>query len=106
MTKEAGRLKLSLKCNPVDVGVRVEVPAPVLEELTSVLYEAKLEFFSKSFGDRIRTFCMCPGGEVIMEATGGADPVRGLNSRKTNAAISAPSRPPMISGRMYWTTLA
>ncbi len=79
LAKEAGRLRLSLKSNPIDVGVRVEVPAPVLEELTSVLYESKLEFFSKSFGDRIRTFCMCPGGEVIMEATGGADPVITVN---------------------------
>ena len=79
LTNEAGRLKLSMKSNPIDVGVRVEVPAPVLEELTSVLYEAKLEFFSKSFNDRIRTFCMCPGGEVIMEATGGADSVITVN---------------------------
>jgi uncharacterized FAD-dependent dehydrogenase len=79
LMKEAGRLKLSLKSNPIDVGVRVEVPSPVLEELTSVLYESKLEFFSRSFGDRIRTFCMCPGGEVIMEATGGADPVITVN---------------------------
>jgi uncharacterized FAD-dependent dehydrogenase len=79
LTNEASRLKLSMKSNPIDVGVRVEVPAPVLEELTSVLYEAKLEFFSKSFNDRIRTFCMCPGGEVIMEATGGADSVITVN---------------------------
>jgi uncharacterized FAD-dependent dehydrogenase len=79
LTNEASRLKLSMKSNPIDVGVRVEVPAPVLDELTSVLYEAKLEFFSRSFNDRIRTFCMCPGGEVIMEATGGADSVITVN---------------------------
>jgi hypothetical protein len=57
----------------------VEVPAPVLEELTSVLYESKLEFFSRSFDNRVRTFCMCPGGEVIMESTGGSDPVITVN---------------------------
>jgi len=79
LTREAGRLKLKTKSNPVDVGVRVEVPASVLDEFTSVLYEAKLEFFSKSFNDRIRTFCMCPGGEVIMEATGGTDSVITVN---------------------------
>ena len=79
LTNEARRLKLSTKSNPIDVGVRVEVPAPVLDELTSVLYEAKLEFFSKMFNDRIRTFCMCPGGEVIMEATGGTDSVITVN---------------------------
>jgi hypothetical protein len=44
-----------------------------------VLYEAKLEFVSKSFDDRVRTFCMCPGGEVIMESTGGKDPVITVN---------------------------
>ncbi|MFC1905312.1 NAD(P)/FAD-dependent oxidoreductase [Chloroflexota bacterium] len=79
LTREAERLKLTLKSNPVDVGIRVEVPAPVLEELTSVLYESKLEYFSKSFDDRVRTFCMCPGGEVIMESTGGTDPVVTVN---------------------------
>ncbi len=119
LTTEAGRLKLSLKCNPVDVGVRVEVPAPVLEELTSVLYESKLEFYSKSFGDRIRTFCMCPGGEVIMESTGGADPVITVNGSSyaesktgnTNFAIlvsttfTEPFREPIAYGK-YLARLA
>jgi hypothetical protein len=65
--------------NPIDVGVRVEVPVAVMEALTNVLYESKLEFMSKSFDDRVRTFCMCPGGEVIMETTGGCDPVITVN---------------------------
>lgn len=79
LSKEATRLKLTLKNNPVDVGIRVEVPAPVLEELTSVLYESKLEYFSRSFDNRVRTFCMCPGGEVFMESTGGKDAVVTVN---------------------------
>ena len=79
LTKEAERLKLTMHSNPVDVGVRVEVPVAVMEELTNVLYESKLEFMSKSFDDRVRTFCMCPGGEVIMETTGGDDPVITVN---------------------------
>jgi hypothetical protein len=79
LAQEASRLNLSMEINPVDVGVRVEVPAAVMDELTSVLYESKLEFCSKSFNDRVRTFCMCPGGEVIMETTGGSDPVITVN---------------------------
>jgi uncharacterized FAD-dependent dehydrogenase len=79
LSREAGRLKLTMHNNPIDVGVRVEVPAAIMEELTSVLYEIKLEYFSKSFNDRIRTFCMCPAGEVIMESTGGSDPVITVN---------------------------
>jgi len=92
---EAARLKLSLNSNPVDVGCRVEVPMTTMEKLTSTLYEAKLEFHSKSFNDRVRTFCMCPGGEVIMESTGGSDPVITVNgigytrpkTKNTNFAI-------------------
>ena len=79
LCNEAGRLKLSLNSNPVDVGCRVEVPMATMEKLTSILYESKLEFYSKSFNDRVRTFCMCPGGEVIMESTGGSDPVITVN---------------------------
>ena len=89
LVREAARLGLAIEINPIDVGVRVEVPAAVLQELTSALYEAKLEFYSKTFDDRIRTFCMCPSGEVIMESTGGSDPVITVNGhsyahRKSN----------------------
>jgi uncharacterized FAD-dependent dehydrogenase len=95
LCNEANRLKLSLDSNPVDVGCRIEVPMTTMEKLTSTLYESKLEFYSRSFNDRVRTFCMCPGGEVIMESTGGSDPVITVNgigytqprTRNTNFAI-------------------
>jgi hypothetical protein len=79
LCNEAERLKLTLYSNPVDVGCRVEVPMTTMEKLTATLYESKLEFYSRSFNDRVRTFCMCPGGEVIMESTGGSDPVITVN---------------------------
>ena len=56
LSKEAERLNLTIHNNPVDVGVRVEVPSAVMEELTTVLYEAKLDFRSEIFNDLIRTF--------------------------------------------------
>ncbi|MFH1087069.1 MAG: NAD(P)/FAD-dependent oxidoreductase [Chloroflexota bacterium] len=119
LEKEARRLGLSLKSNPIDVGVRVEVPAPVTDELTSALYEAKLEFFSPTFQDRVRTFCMCPRGEVIMESTGGPDPVTTVNGNSyvekltdnTNFAIlvsttfTEPFREPVAYGK-YLARLA
>lgn len=79
LSREARRLNLTMYNNPVDVGVRVEVPRAVMDDVTHILYEAKLEYFSKSFDDRIRTFCMCPGGEVTMENSGGTDPVVTVN---------------------------
>lgn len=52
------KMGLKLTSNAVDIGVRVEMPAEVLETITDVVYESKLIYFSKSFDDRIRTFCM------------------------------------------------
>ena len=79
LKEQAQILDLTMHNNPVDVGVRVEVPAPVLEELTDILYEAKLEYTSETFDDRIRTFCMCPAGAVILETTCSEDPVITVN---------------------------
>lgn len=64
---EAKSLNLTLLQNPVDIGVRVEVPAPVLEHLTNVTYEPKLIYYSKKFDDKVRTFCVNPHGEVVKE---------------------------------------
>ncbi len=119
LSREANRLNLTMHHNPVDVGIRVEVPAAVTDELTGALYEAKLEFVSRSFDDRIRTFCMCPGGEVIMESTGGCDPVITVNghsyanrrSSNTNFALlmsttfTEPFREPIAYGK-YLARLA
>jgi uncharacterized FAD-dependent dehydrogenase len=119
LTTEAERLKLTMHSNPVDVGVRVEVPAAVMADLTDYLYESKLEFMSKSFDDRVRTFCMCPGGEVIMESTGGGDPVITVNGhsyarRKTDntnfallvsTAFTKPFNQPIAYGK-YLARLA
>lgn len=67
LVEEAKRLKLESTVNPVDIGVRVELAAEVMEELTKVIYESKFVYYSRTFEDRVRTFCMCPHGEVVME---------------------------------------
>ncbi|MFC1932638.1 NAD(P)/FAD-dependent oxidoreductase [Chloroflexota bacterium] len=119
LSKEANRLNLTMYSNPIDVGVRVEVPVAVMEDLTNVLYESKLDFRSPSFDDRIRTFCMCPAGEVIMESTGGCDPVITVNghsyadhgSNNTNFALlvsttfTEPFKEPIAYGK-YLARLA
>jgi uncharacterized FAD-dependent dehydrogenase len=67
LSSEAQMLGLKTLNNPVDLGVRVEVPAAVLNELTEALYEPKFIYYSRSFDDMVRTFCMNPSGEVITE---------------------------------------
>ena len=78
-------LGLTLLQNPVDIGVRIEVPASVLENLTNVTYEPKLIFYSKRFDDKVRTFCVNPYGEVVKEHVKGVWTVNGHSyaSRKT-----------------------
>lgn len=82
---EARRIGLAPVNNAVDIGVRVEVPAVVMEPLTKELYEPKLIYTTKSFQDRVRTFCVCPYGIVASESTDGITTVNGHSyaDRKT-----------------------
>lgn len=78
--------------NPVDVGVRVEVLASVMEKLTKALYEPKLVYYSKQFDDQVRTFCVSPYGEVTTESYDGVLTVNGQSyaerkTENTNFAI-------------------
>jgi uncharacterized FAD-dependent dehydrogenase len=81
----AQELDLTQKRNPVDLGVRVELPATVLEPITDLVYESKFIYYSRSFDDQVRTFCMCPYGEVSTEFAGDVMTVNGHSfaDRKT-----------------------
>jgi len=107
---EAQALGLKTLNNPVDVGIRVEVQAPVMEKLTDALYEPKFIYYSKSFDDQVRTFCVAPDGEVITESYEGILTVNGQSyaERKTgntNFAIlvttsfTEPFREPIAYGK-------
>ncbi len=77
LEKEVKSLGFTLLQNPVDIGVRVEVPASVCEHLTSATYEPKLIYYSKKFDDKVRTFCVNPYGEVVKEYLKGIWTVNG-----------------------------
>ena len=77
LSGEAKRLGLSFQNNPVDIGVRVELPASIMKDITDVAYEAKFIYHTKRFRDRIRTFCMNPYGEVVQERSDNVFSVNG-----------------------------
>jgi uncharacterized FAD-dependent dehydrogenase len=92
LQSEAQALGLKTINNPVDIGIRVEVLASVMEDLTKVLYEPKLIYYSRSFDDQVRTFCVAPYGEVITESYDGVLTVNGQSyaerkTENTNFAI-------------------
>ena len=70
-------LDIPTKSNRVDIGVRVELPAEVFAHLTDELYESKIVYRTKQYGDRVRTFCMNPKGAVVNENTNGIITVNG-----------------------------
>ena len=70
-------LKIPTKSNRVDIGVRVELPATVFAHLTDELYESKIVYRTKQYGDKVRTFCMNPKGAVVTENTNGIITVNG-----------------------------
>ncbi len=93
------KLGLELLNNQVDIGVRVELPAAVFEHITDVVYESKLIYRSKQYGDQVRTFCMNPYGHVVAENVEGINTVNGhsysdpaLRSENTNFALLVSNR--------------
>lgn len=83
LTAQARELGVALSNNAVDIGVRVETRAEVMEPLTKDFYEAKLMFRSPTFGDDVRTFCMNPYGEVTTESYGDVVTVNGHSYSET-----------------------
>ncbi|MDR3349614.1 MAG: NAD(P)/FAD-dependent oxidoreductase [Acidaminococcales bacterium] len=91
---QCGELGVPVFNNQVDVGVRVELPAEIFKHITDEVYEAKLVYLTKQYGDLVRTFCMNPYGYVVTENTDGIITVNGhsyhdasKNSANTNFAL-------------------
>ncbi len=77
MEQVCRELNIPTKSNRVDLGVRVELPAEVFSHLTDELYESKIVYRTKQYGDKVRTFCMNPKGAVVNENTNGIITVNG-----------------------------
>ncbi|MGC9778559.1 MAG: FAD-dependent oxidoreductase [Candidatus Heimdallarchaeota archaeon] len=92
LKSECDLLKINYSHNAVDIGVRVETLNEYCEEFTENLYEFKIEYVTKTYEDRVRTFCVCPGGFVTTERYDESTCVNGesrtdIKSPNTNFAI-------------------
>ncbi|MDR0649521.1 MAG: NAD(P)/FAD-dependent oxidoreductase [Synergistaceae bacterium] len=96
MEETIKKLGLPIASLPVDIGVRVEIPAAWAEDITSQFYEIKAILDTPTFDDRVRTFCMCPNGEVtteyqsrqrILTVNGHSNRDEGRKTENTNFAI-------------------
>jgi len=75
----------------VDIGVRLELPDHIVEELNREMYEFKVRYKSRT-GYMVRTFCNNPSGYVVTEHYGDFTTVNGHSkiaekSKNTNFAV-------------------
>ncbi|MHC1751384.1 NAD(P)/FAD-dependent oxidoreductase [Humidesulfovibrio sp.] len=64
---QARELGLSLSQRGIEVGVRVEVPREVMQDLCSVIYDPTFFIRTSKYDDQTRTFCTNDGGFVALE---------------------------------------
>lgn len=74
--------KIALMNNQIDIGVRVELPSVIWEDFSSKIYEPKIWYRSKAYGDTTRMFCFNERGNVVIENTGGVLTVNGHSYRE------------------------
>ncbi|MEG1943132.1 MAG: FAD-dependent oxidoreductase [Angelakisella sp.] len=73
--------KIIMQNNQVDIGVRVELPSMIWDEFSKKIYEPKILYRSKGYGDTTRMFCFNERGSVVTENTDGVLTVNGHSYR-------------------------
>lgn len=58
---------IDAKYAPIDVGVRVEVPAIIMDPITFINHDPKFHIQTKTYDDFVRTFCTNQRGFVVKE---------------------------------------
>ena len=87
LSMQANKLEIKTRYAPVDIGVRVEVPSVVMEDVVEKAWDPKFHIYSNTYDDFIRTFCTCPNGFVVMEDYGKYISVNGhslINEKSEN----------------------
>jgi len=89
------KLDIKLRFNPIDVGVRIEVPNEVMDDIIQGcgIWDPKFHIYTPSYDDFVRTFCVCPAGFVVKEIYedsvfgGNGHSMRDSGSPNTNFAL-------------------
>jgi uncharacterized FAD-dependent dehydrogenase len=81
-------LSIQMSYNPIDIGLRVEVPNEVMDGIIKGfgIWDPKFHVYTSSYDDFVRTFCVCPGGFVVREEY--EDDLLGVNGHSMSGAGS------------------
>lgn len=81
------RHKIDSTFGPIDVGVRIEVPAIIMEGVIGVNHDPKFHIRTPTYDDFVRTFCTNHEGWVVKESYDGLVGVNGhsmIKEKSTN----------------------
>jgi len=70
LQEQAKKLGIKTHPQPIDIGVRVEVPAVVMEPVIKIARDPKFRVYTKTFDDLTRVFCVNYRGFVVQEVYG------------------------------------
>jgi uncharacterized FAD-dependent dehydrogenase len=95
LIEQLDKLGVGMRYNPIDIGLRIEVPNEVMDEIIYGYssWDPKFHLYTPSYDDFVRTFCVCPAGFVVQESYGdsmfGANghSMRDIKSSNTNFAL-------------------
>lgn len=79
----ARKLKIPAKHEPIDIGVRVEVPAFVMAPIIEVNRDPKFHIYTETYDDFVRTFCVNHQGYIVKEVYDGLIGVNGHSMTET-----------------------
>ncbi|QLJ52972.1 MAG: hypothetical protein Sv326_0797 [Candidatus Fermentimicrarchaeum limneticum] len=68
LARKCMQLGVPTNYQPLDIGLRVEVPAEIMKEVTDIFWDPKFYIQTSQYDDSVRTFCTCPNGFVISES--------------------------------------
>ncbi|MBD3164225.1 FAD-dependent oxidoreductase [Candidatus Woesearchaeota archaeon] len=90
--EQARKLDIPLKHRGIEIGVRVEIRAKLMEHITKYLWDPAFFMKARHSHDIVRTFCTCPYGFVAEETYHGFIGVNGYSninrkSANTNFAL-------------------
>ena len=80
LARQAEKFGIKTRYAPIDIGVRVEVPSVVMEDIVAKAWDPKFHIYTPTYDDFVRTFCTCPNGFVVMEDYGDYVSVNGHSS--------------------------
>lgn len=77
---QARKIGLDYSYQKVEIGVRVEFPAGIMEEHSKIMHENIYSVRTPTYDDIVRTFCPCPNGRVAIEDYGEYVSVNGYSN--------------------------